>query len=385
MGCWNETCVLTRLPIPAGSPVVALNTVYGPRYKSREGAALKTDLLFGLPFEGTYDDYGGVENLTNPELHALHEAAFLNSGFFRKVELTLEYGAKESWLLAAHPDTLWSLTDCIKPTYYSELCIRPSDVSSYDEPAREKTTQAFMRAEAALAQLGKRLKDATFSASQAEALDQLFSIFEDVFGKDRAWAAYSAIQKEGLFASRGNLLMHQSAYQALVTEFGNRMVGYYQEKTRTKLRDFIAKQLDSWLEGFPAEYQKFERLFGEQHAGLSAFEQRKRILRYAAPARDYGQLKPLTTLWMAPELPLVGHFWGGAMPEEIVAVTPRDVLIDYFVFQWARFYLRLDFTKPDSGSQNQEVVLPATIFKATLKALRADGRYQKDFYGRVHR
>lgn len=385
MGCWNETCVLTRLPIHAGAPVVALNTVYGPRYKSTESAALKTDLLFGVPFEGTYDDYGGVENLTNPGLEALHEAAFFKSGFFRKVELTLEYGAKESWLLAAHPDTLWSLTDCIKPAYYGELGIRPSDVSSYDEAAREKTTQAFKRAEAALEQLGLRLRDAVFSASMVDAQNQLFSILEDVFGKDRAWAAYSAIQKEGLFASRGNLLMHQSAYQALVKEFGSRMVGYYQEKTRTKLRNFIAKQLDSWLEGFPAEYQKFERLFGEHSAGLPAFEQRKRILRYAAPARDYSQLKPLTTLWMAPELPLVGHFWGGATPEEILAVTPRDVLIDYFVFQWARFYLRLDFTKPEGGSQNQEAVLPATIFKATLKALQADGHYHKDFYGTLHR
>jgi hypothetical protein len=30
-------------------------------------------------------------------------------------------------------------------------------------------------------------------------------------------------------------------------------------------------------------------------------------------------------------------------------------------------------------------VLPATIFKATLKALQADGHYHKDFYGTLHR
>jgi hypothetical protein len=44
MGCWNETCVLTRLPIRAGIPVVALTTVAGPCYKPAEGVA-KTDLI----------------------------------------------------------------------------------------------------------------------------------------------------------------------------------------------------------------------------------------------------------------------------------------------------------------------------------------------------
>lgn len=385
MGCWNETCALTRLPIRAGMPIVGLTTVYGPRYKSTDSSALATDLLFGLPFEGTYDDYGGVEALTNPQLAALHEKAFETAGYFKQWQFKRDYGGTDSWWLAAHADSLWSLTDKIKPIYYRELGLKLSEIDSHAESARAKSLDAYKRTEEALAQLGDRLGAAVFSEKLPEAQDQLFAIFEEVFGAERAWGAWNAIRHEGLFASRATLLMHQSAYAAVVKEFGERKVGYHQDKTRYKLRDFIAQQLDSWLDYFPTEYAKWECLFGESDANLPALEQRKRVLRYASSGRSYSHLRPLTHLWMAPEVPLVGHFWGGAMPEEILSVVSKEVLIDYFVFQWARFYLRIDFTKPQGGSQNQEVVLPEKIFKATLAMLKKNNFAKKDFDGTLFR
>jgi hypothetical protein len=367
-----------------GMPIIALTTVYGPRYKGVSGSTSKDDLMFGLPLEGTYDDYGGIDNLTHPALDALHEKAFAESGYFKKYETKNSYGGPTTQWLAAHPDTLWSLTDAIKPLYFAELGVRMSEVGAYDEASRAKMLEAFKRSEAALAQLGERLAAATFGDAEGVAQDQLFAIFEDIFGKERAWSAWHAISKEGLFAVRSQIFMHQPAYQAMVQEFGQRKVGYYQDKTRYKLRDFIAQQLDEWLETFPAEYKKMEQLFGDVELPLSPAESRRRALRYAS-SRRYSLLAPLTALWMAPEVPLIGHFWGGATPEEILAAVPKDLLIDYFIFQWARHYLRIDFTKPGSGSQNEEAVLPDKIFKATMKALRENNFVRKDFDGTLFR
>ena len=384
MGCWNETCVLTGLPIHHGAPVVALTAVYGPQYKIGGGTTLKTDLLFGVPQVGAYDDYGGIEDLANPEVAALHEKAFAGAGYYKKHDLKLSYGSPETWWLAAHADTLWGLTSDIKGIYYPELGVRLSDERSYDEAARAKTSEAHKRADEALAKLGTALGAATFEGQLEDAQNKLFAIFEDVFGKELAWPAWNAIRSEGLYASRGELFMHQTAYQAMVQEFGKRKVGYYNDSKRYALRDYIASQLDDFLASFPVDYKEVADMFSGLKDESSDFEKQKRILRYTA-SRKYSILAPITSMWMAPELPIIGHFWGGASLDEIMAVVPRDTLIDYFVFQWARHYLRKDFTKPGGGSQNGEVVLPHKIFQATMKMLRTEKRARTDFYGTLHR
>jgi len=385
MGCWNETCVLTRLPIRYGAPVVALTTVYGPDHREVGGSTSKNDLLFGLPLIGKYDDYGGVENLKSPALDALHNKAFAQSGYFREFVTKTSYGGTDAQWLASHADTLWSMASTIKPLYYAELGIGMADVDSYDEAIRAKTTQAYKLSEAALAKLGTLLGEATFPEEKTAAYAKLFSVFEEVFGTERAWPAYYALVDKGLFASRDQMLMHESAYQAVVKEFGQRKVGYYTSKTRTKMRDFLAEQLDEWHAGFADEYKKLEQMWGDpEDSSITELERRKKAFRYANNRR-YSIMNPLTSLWMSPELPLVGHFWGGAMPDEILAAVPKEDLVDYLVFQWARHYLRIDLTKPGSGSQNQEVVLPANVFKATMKALRDDKFVQRDFDGTLYR
>ena len=85
MGCWNETCVLTRTPITAGAPVVVLQVITGLHYMASE--SYKTSLLLGLPMQGRYDDYGGVEDLEQPNLEDLAQQAFLGSGLYRTVPL----------------------------------------------------------------------------------------------------------------------------------------------------------------------------------------------------------------------------------------------------------------------------------------------------------
>lgn len=50
MGCWNETCAISHLPIVDGQETVGLFILE------------KNELLF-YPFEGTYNDYGALENI----------------------------------------------------------------------------------------------------------------------------------------------------------------------------------------------------------------------------------------------------------------------------------------------------------------------------------
>lgn len=67
MGCWNETCGISQMPICAGDKVRMFLIV-----KNKYGDcdydvchSYSTDLWkpFGLPLVGTYDEYGGLENI----------------------------------------------------------------------------------------------------------------------------------------------------------------------------------------------------------------------------------------------------------------------------------------------------------------------------------
>lgn len=77
MGCWNETCMLTNLPILIGNPTVILflQQNYTPH------AGCHPDGYFrpvSLPIEGLYDDYGRLEGIKrNPvALRLLAETEF---------------------------------------------------------------------------------------------------------------------------------------------------------------------------------------------------------------------------------------------------------------------------------------------------------------------
>lgn len=70
MGCWNETCGLTNLPIRWGEPVVAIVLQKPENPPMHEIQCLYPDDCWapiGFPLFGTYDDYGNLENVrTHP-------------------------------------------------------------------------------------------------------------------------------------------------------------------------------------------------------------------------------------------------------------------------------------------------------------------------------
>lgn len=67
MGCWNETCAITNLPICWSDPTVAIPLERNPYNKD---ACIYPDDMWrpiSLPLFGTYDDYGNLENVeTHP-------------------------------------------------------------------------------------------------------------------------------------------------------------------------------------------------------------------------------------------------------------------------------------------------------------------------------
>lgn len=60
MGCWNKTCGLSNLHITAGTPVYVFVLEKNKSYDHCYSTGLFSPLL--LPFESTYDDYGGGED-----------------------------------------------------------------------------------------------------------------------------------------------------------------------------------------------------------------------------------------------------------------------------------------------------------------------------------
>ncbi len=66
MGCWNKTCGLSNLHITAGTSVYGFVLEKNKHYDHCYSTSLFSPLL--LPFESTYDDYGGGEDSSGPAL-----------------------------------------------------------------------------------------------------------------------------------------------------------------------------------------------------------------------------------------------------------------------------------------------------------------------------
>ena len=74
MGCWNETCLMSNLPIMAGEKVAMMllsnrfaDVNYGPTGVLTEHDDVWAPICF--PIIGEYDDYGGIENVKETEFH----------------------------------------------------------------------------------------------------------------------------------------------------------------------------------------------------------------------------------------------------------------------------------------------------------------------------
>lgn len=73
MGCWNETDALTKLPIVHGEKIVFFVLGSTSEMFFKADRYLSDDLYqpIGLPFYGTYNDYGGID--LDPEKAEYHD------------------------------------------------------------------------------------------------------------------------------------------------------------------------------------------------------------------------------------------------------------------------------------------------------------------------
>lgn len=363
MGCWNETCVLTQLPIYAGSDVVELRIVQGARYRASDGAG-DTALLFGLPLKGRYDDYGGVEDYERPELVELSDKAFEACGLYRRVPLKAAHGNRER-LMVGGPGMLWGLESALEHLFYSRRNVFIGDRHGYDPEARARQLAAFKDCEAALKSLGEQLQTIELSTDEREVEETLFGLVKNVFGEAQAWSAWHVLMKNGLFVSRGSLLMHRSAYDAAVADFSRRKI--HSTGASMTLREKLQEKFLSW-----------KALYDDHRRTVAANPELACLAKDAyAPRCDY--LAPLSRPWLCSQVPIVGHFWGGANVDEVLAAHGLEELLDLFVFQYARHALRLDLVKSQTGSQCGETMLPHVIRQAVMKTLRDQKQHRRDF------
>lgn len=374
MGSWNETCVLTRTPIHAGEPVRAIH-VFPQLSASTPGGIGYNPLMLGLPILAQYDDYGGVEQVANPALEALTLKALAHNPFYRAHPLQRKHGGNDQVYVVNGPRAFFALEGELQFLFYDELGIKPSITRSHRLEAHALTKPGYDKAKAALKSLSTALKG-ELPTEDIAFYDALFEHASTAFGAQRAWPAYQKLLPTMVTAPQ-LLLMHEAAYQAVIAEFGSRKVFYYGDSAKMPLREFLAQELDNWLAKVEQKTARNQKLGIEPDDDDEMFDIMQEVRSK--------HFKPISQPWMSCDTPLRNHFWEGATVEEVLAAVPRDELLDFFVFQWARNYLRLDLYVPGSGSQNEEVVVLQKMMAATFKNLRAKGKLKKDFYGCLHR
>ena len=78
MGCWNGTCMISKLPINYGDEIKLVILNSGSIYNTSSGFCYPDDLMkpIFLPITGTYNDYGMIENIVKDYNYDIIEKFF---------------------------------------------------------------------------------------------------------------------------------------------------------------------------------------------------------------------------------------------------------------------------------------------------------------------
>lgn len=101
MGCWNQTCAVSNLPIMVGDEVVLLPLISSGNTENVGTTYYDTDCFapLSMPIYGEYNDYGGVEsvrtNVVNEEL-LKHLKFFTENGNYKITEEDISKAYKRS-------------------------------------------------------------------------------------------------------------------------------------------------------------------------------------------------------------------------------------------------------------------------------------------------
>ncbi|MCC5612135.1 hypothetical protein LC612_36730, partial [Nostoc sp. CHAB 5834] len=328
-----------------------------------------------FPEVALYADDGELFAFSNESLPKFQEDAFFNSGFYRRHAVKASPGQPRELIVAAHPQVLRPLAYELQHCFFDEQNLRPS-TAEQGGLASEGALGSYSRALDALDALGRMLAGVRLGHTYDEAQDQLFHLVAEVFGKQRAWSVFEVLRHRGLFAVRKRVLMHESAYRVVVEEFAAREIRSKASEpprsSRLTLREHVTDLFTEFYRGFTAR-QDFQ---GHKLGAALPVDWDHQLHQYASldMTGKYAQLAPLTNLWSLPDLPLIGHYWGGVSPDEALRTVDHDSLVDFFVFQWARQHLRIDFRVPDERLPFGEVVVTGKMHRVAAGALKAAGQ-----------
>lgn len=84
MGCWNETCMISHLPIYSGDRIVAIPIISSVFDVENTRGIYSSDYwgIFLPPVRGTYDDYGSIENTNDPVFESVARKFTKRDGIF---------------------------------------------------------------------------------------------------------------------------------------------------------------------------------------------------------------------------------------------------------------------------------------------------------------
>ena len=113
MGCWNETCMLTNLPIHRKDEVRVMFLVGNP-YKIHRSYPTAYNHVIPFLFEGTYNDYGNIEGHKETALSGLVVRSLFGFADAESIESHLEERANPGFdgIPKDAPYTLSDLINC---------------------------------------------------------------------------------------------------------------------------------------------------------------------------------------------------------------------------------------------------------------------------------
>lgn len=146
------------------------------------------------------------------------------------------------------------------------------------------------------------------------------------------------------------------------------------------MREFLKERLFEWRTEYEEGLRKTQELMRSLPPDIAKSLGDRDLL-----SKTDGHLQPLTSPWRTSELPIRGHYWDADEVNTLLAAGGEEAWLDYFVFQWARHYVRFALTPMGGGSQNEETLLLHDINKAVFDELSTKRGLRKDFDGVLHR
>lgn len=336
MGCWAGTCGISHLPINAGDKVRLFFMTMQDYGNEKEGAGFcySNDVWYprGLPISGEYDDYGGIENVTEDI-----NSKILVDGIKQD---WVNYKAKNEW----------------------EEDVNAKDLDIYkivEETERDRA----------------HIHDGQSEIEHQRLVDSMNSLKDGKRKKVDIDAPHPEDRKERLF---GFLMAHEDVYQA--------MIKFDPVDAHHEEGGFLYKKRSEILETDMREFY---------HDGMEAAKElkdldlkMKKLLMFSGTKNHWNSFSHSSMHADPPFCKGVSYYWDflKIKMEEGVPYKDPEVqvvvkgLIDFYKFTWAMSAARRAWMpQSGKGSQQNETDIHKILANATLKVARKHDAEMEEF------